>query len=279
MVQPLPTIDAHTRALNQGSPLIIIGGAEDKEREKSILKAFLARAGGSEARLLLVPSASSMPEILAEVYRLLFVQLGAASVEVLNITNRFEAELDENVARLHNSTGLFMTGGDQVRLCKLVAGTALARAMQQASTAGRLVIAGTSAGASAMGECMIARGYSGEPPKRNIVELSEGLGLLKDVIVDQHFHNRNRLPRLMTAVASQPHCIGIGIDENTAVVLHGDGILEVIGEGTVTVVDGSELVYNTINDIQSYQPLSVGNFRIAVMAQGLRYNLRERQTL
>ncbi|AGY57372.1 cyanophycinase [Gloeobacter kilaueensis] len=278
-MQPLPTLDQQPRIYPQGSPLVVIGGAEDKEREKSILKTFFTIAGGPQARILIIPSASSMPEILAEVYRLVFVQMGAAKVDVLNITSRFEADLVETVERVRASSGVFMTGGDQVRLCNLIAHSALARAMQQGSILGQLVLAGTSAGASALGACMIARGYSGEAPKRNIVELSEGLGILKNVIVDQHFHNRNRLPRLMTAVAARPDCLGIGIDENTACILHAEGTLEVIGEGTVTIVDGSELIYNTINEIQAYQPLSVGSFRLSVMAQGLRYNLRERKTL
>lgn len=260
-----------------GSPLILIGGAEDKENEKSILKSFHALAGGPLARLLVLPAASSMPEILAEVYRSLFFRLGVASVQVLSINSRPEAEQASAVEQVIDSTGLFITGGDQLRLSELIAGTAVGLAMQQRSAMGELLIAGTSAGASALGSCMISRGYSGETPSRNIVELSEGLGILEGVIVDQHFHNRNRLARLMTAVATRPDCIGIGVDENTAAVLENDDTLEVIGEGAVTIVDGSELVYNTINDSPAYQPFSVGSFRIHVMARGLRYNLRERK--
>jgi cyanophycinase len=262
-----------------GSPVLVVGGAEDKENDKSILKTFHSLSGGSQARILIVPTASSMPEILGEVYRLLFSRMGAAAVEVLSLTNRPEAEREAAIEAVQESTGLFMTGGDQMRLSQVLAGTGVAEAMRQRSRAGELVIAGTSAGAAAMGECMIARGYSGESPCRNIVELSDGIGILKGIIIDQHFHNRNRLTRLMTAIASRPECLGIGIDENTAVVLRADGVLEVIGDGTVTIVDGSELVYNTINDSQADEPFSVGSFRVHVMARGLRYHIRERKTL
>ena len=278
-MQPLLTTDEQPLAHVGGSPLIIIGGAEDKEREKSILKAFFTWAGGSRARIVIIPTASSMPEILGEVYRLLFERMGASAIEVLNITSRYEADLERSVALINQSTGVFMTGGDQVRLCGFIAQTALSAAMRERSMLGRLVIAGTSAGASALGDCMIARGYSGETPRRNIVELSVGLGILEGVIIDQHFHNRNRLTRLMTAVAAQPHYLGIGIDENTAIILQADRTLEVIGAGTVTVVDAGEVVYNTINDIQTHQPISIGNLRLHMMAAGLRYNLRERKIL
>jgi cyanophycinase len=275
--QPL---EIEPRAVHQpGSPLLLIGGAEDKENEKSILKTFHALAGGPLARVLILPAASSMPEILAEVYRSLFSRLGVSSVQVLQIANRLDADQPWVVDAVLTSTGIFMTGGDQMRLAQLIADTAVAEAMRQSSARGALVLAGTSAGASALGTCMIARGYSGETPSRNIVELSDGLGILEGVIVDQHFHNRNRLARLMTAIATRPDCIGIGIDENTAAVLQPDGALEVIGDGAVTIVDGSELVYNTINDSQAHQPFSVGSFRIHVMARGLRYQIRERKIL
>ncbi|MBC8121875.1 MAG: cyanophycinase [Gemmatimonadaceae bacterium] len=262
-----------------GNPLIVIGGAEDKEREKTILRAFHQYAGAEQARILIIPTASSMPEILAEVYRLLFEQMGADWVRILNVSSRLEAQSPWVVDLVALSTGIFMTGGDQLRLANLLADTDMARKMQEEWQTGRLVIAGTSAGASAMGDSMISRGYSGESPKREMVELSVGLGILNNVIIDQHFHNRNRLPRLMTAIASRPYCTGIGIDENTAIILQRDGLLEVIGQGTVTIVDGSELTYNNVVDIPAHHPLSATNFRIHVMAQGLRYHLRERKLL
>jgi cyanophycinase len=270
---------ARILAKQSGSPMIIIGGAEDKENEKSILATFHQLAGGTQARILILPTASSMPEILGEVYRQLFVKMGVAQADVLRVASRYEAELSETAELVKTYTGLFMTGGDQLRLCQVIAGTLMADAMQASSQAGELVIAGTSAGASAMGDCMIARGYSGESPRRSIVDLTVGLGILQNVIIDQHFHNRNRLARLMTAVALRPDCLGVGIDENTAVILQQDSSLEVMGEGSVAIVDGGELVYNTINETESSQPFSASGFRIHIMAKGQRFSLRDRKIL
>jgi cyanophycinase len=279
LVRSRPVEAAQILAKQSGSPMIIIGGAEDKENEKSILATFHQLAGGTQARILILPTASSMPEILGEVYRQLFVKMGVAKADVLRVASRYEAELSETAELVKTYTGLFMTGGDQLRLCQVIAGTLMADAMQASSQAGELVIAGTSAGASAMGDCMIARGYSGESPRRSIVDLTVGLGILQNVIIDQHFHNRNRLARLMTAVSLRPDCLGVGIDENTAVILQQDSSLEVMGEGSVAIVDGSELVYNTIKETESSQPFSVGSFRIHIMAKGQRFSLRDRKIL
>ncbi|WP_287130959.1 cyanophycinase [Candidatus Cyanaurora vandensis] len=215
--------------------VIIIGGAEDKENDKLILAKVFQAAGGLKARILIVPTASAEPELLGAVYEQLFIEMGAQSVVVLDLTTRAQADLPEMEWRLKQATCVFLTGGDQVRLTTILAHTRFSRVLRQLWEEHRLLIAGTSAGASALGSCMIAWGTSGESPSRSIVELATGMGLLPSLIIDQHFFNRNRLARLIAAVAAHPTYLGMGIDENTAVLLGAEGLFEVVGEGAVTI--------------------------------------------
>ncbi len=257
--------------------VIIIGGAEDKENEKVILTSVFQAAGAAAARILVIPTASGEPDVLGNLYYELFSHMGASHVQVLNLTSRIQAEQPEVEQALMEATAVFMTGGDQVRLTSVLAHTRFHRVLQRQWQEGKLVIAGTSAGASAMSHSMIAWGTSGEAPKPSIVEMTTGMGLLPQFIIDQHFFNRNRLARLITAVATNPNCLGLGIDENTAVMLTVDGFLEVIGEGTVTLVDGSH-AFTTPNRDDD-QPLSVADLKIHILVHQGRFNLAKRQVI
>ncbi|WP_218081089.1 cyanophycinase [Anthocerotibacter panamensis] len=259
----------------ESSPVkaIIIGGAEDKENDRAILATFFRAAGGARARILIIPTASGQPDLLGEVYRVLFAQMGAQTVQVLNFTQRQQADEPEVEAILERATAIFMTGGDQVRLTTILAHTRFNRVLHQLWQENRLLVGGTSAGASAMGSCMIAWGTSGAPPKRSIVQLGTGMGLLPPLIIDQHFFNRNRLARLITAVAAYPTCLGLGIDENTAVMLFADGTLEVIGEGSVTIVDGTKLSYSNAPQVDEDHPLSVCDLKLHILVKSARYHL------
>jgi cyanophycinase len=254
--------------------VIAVGGAEDKENEKQILRDFFDRAGGSEAVFTIIPAASGIPDVLGELYQTIFVGMGVSreQVQILDIRNPIEARnpaAHEIVAR---STGIYFTGGDQERLAEVLSHTYLMETIRKRCHEGHLVIAGTSAGASALGQQMISRGYSGESPTPAIVTVKTGLGILPHVIVDQHFHQRNRLVRLITAVAYHPDCLGIGIDENTAAIIHADDTLEVIGSGCVTVVDGSKMS-STVQDMPLDKLYTLQNVKIHFLAPGSRFNI------
>ncbi|MEZ5428547.1 MAG: cyanophycinase [Pyrinomonadaceae bacterium] len=262
-----------------GGHLLVIGGAEDKYNERRILKKFISLAGGDSAEVLIVPVASDFPEFAADVYTQAFRHLGIANPRVLRATSRqdvFQADADE---LLDGVTGIFITGGDQMRLLSVLGGTEFSQKMRKLARETDLVIAGTSAGAAGMSASMIVRGESTPHPHRNSVRLSPGLGFLKNIIIDQHFTERGRMSRLITAVSYNPYNLGIGIDENTAIILDREGVLEVIGEGTVTIVDGSEISYNEIAEVDDFKPFGVVGVKIHILSDGLVYDYFARHPL
>jgi cyanophycinase len=257
--------------------LIAIGGAEDKTRERVILRAFLESAGGSRgADLVVLATASEVPETGAR-YAALFGDLGARSVEVLRIGSREDAlsagrqELDH----LERANGLFLTGGSQLRLSSALGGTALAAAIRRRHAEG-LVVAGTSAGASLLSEHMIALGDSGGTPRRRLVHLAKGLGLAPELIIDQHFRRRDRLGRLLTALSYNPGPLGVGVDEDTAALIDPDGTLAVLGAGGVTVIDASRMRFTNSHAVNRGQPLAMLGLRVDFLTAGCRYDLNRR---
>lgn len=263
-----------------GGHLLVIGGAEDKYNERRILRKFLQLAGGEEkAEILIVPVASDFPEFAADVYAQAFRNLGVANPRVLRATSRqdvFQADAD---ALLEGVTGVFITGGDQMRLVSIAGGTKFAQKLRKLIAETDVVVAGTSAGAAGMSTSMIVRGESTPHPHKNSVRLSPGLGFLKNIIIDQHFTERGRISRLITAVSYNPYNLGVGIDENTAIILDNEGVLEVFGEGTVTIVDGSGITYNEIAEVSDFQPFSVCGVQLHVLGDGLVYDYFARHPL
>ena len=262
-----------------GGHLLVIGGAEDKYNERRILKKFLQLAGGKNAEILIVPVASDFPEFAADVYVQAFRNLGIANPRVLRATSRqdvFNADAD---ALLDGITGVFISGGDQMRLVSILGGTQFSQKLRNLAIETKLVIAGTSAGAAGMSATMIARGESTPHPQKNSVRLSPGLGFLKNIIIDQHFTERGRISRLITAVSYNPYNLGIGIDENTAIILDQEGLLEVFGEGAVTIVDGSQITYNEIAEVDEFQEFSISGVQIHILRDGLEYDYFARKML
>ncbi len=259
--------------------VIVIGGGEDKVQDRKILRAFVESSGGSSARIAIIPSASREPDIIGRIYTQIFTELRAESVEVLDIRERQQQSQSEVDALLERFTGVFMTGGDQLRLCALIAETPLAIGIRERVNQGKIVLAGTSAGAAAMGYEMIAGGGSGDSPHKEIVSMSTGLGILPSIIVDQHFHNRNRMARLMTAIAAHPDKLGIGIDEDTAAIFELDNIMRVMGKGTVTVVDPGEVSYSNQLWVSNTAPLTIHNLRVHILSAGNKYHLLKRVPL
>jgi cyanophycinase len=241
---------------NRPGYLMPIGGAEDKKRARVVLSRFVELSGGADARIVVIPGASTFPFETGAAYCTLFHHLGARSVEALHITHRGQANDPLKSALIDGATGIFMTGGDQLRLLTVLGGTIMADHLRTAYEMGA-TIAGTSAGASAMSEHMIAFGRSGAMPSQRMVQMGRGLGLTEDLIIDQHFSQRDRLGRLTTAVALNPGLIGVGVDEDTALIIDADGMCEVVGSGIVTVVDGRQLEYTDIATAKRYDVVTV----------------------
>jgi cyanophycinase len=254
--------------------VIVIGGAEDKVRDRLILGRFVALAGGRDARIAVISTASSMGPEAGERYRSIFTELGAAAVIPLHAVTRTQAN-DEHIARqVREASGVFMTGGNQLRLSSMIGGTRLADAIMTRFQAGS-VVAGTSAGASAVSSHMIAFGASGATPKHRMAQIAAGLGLLPGVIVDQHFQQRNRLGRLLSLIAQNPSLLGLGVDEDTAGVVGPDSVMEVIGRGSVTVVDGSASETDAW-EIRGHRPLMISGVVLHSLPAGYRFDLRRR---
>ncbi|MGE3800109.1 MAG: cyanophycinase [Candidatus Kapaibacterium sp.] len=260
-----------------GGRLIIIGGAEDKYNERHILRRFLAMSGGPEASILIVPVASEFPEVAAHVYTDVFTTLGAGEVRALHVATREEA-LKIELEQFSGVTGVFISGGDQARLTSKLGGTPFTSWLKERAEKNEIVLAGSSAGAAGMSRAMIVRGKPSAYPNAETIRLSPGLGLLGDVIIDQHFSQRNRLSRLITAVSYNPANLGIGIDEDTAIVLH-NGLLDVIGSGTVTVLDASGVTFSDIAEHGGSRPFALCNLKLHILNNTLRFDMERREPL
>jgi cyanophycinase len=258
-------------------PVVIIGGAEDKRQGRAILSAFVELAGGAEASIVVISTASSFGERAADRYTELFRDLGAGQAVGVCPRTREEANDPEPIGAVGRATGVFLTGGNQIRLVSVIGGTRLEDALASAHDRGA-VIAGTSAGASAVAAHMVAFGRSGASPKHRMIHLSAGLGLVDRVVVDQHFEQRGRWGRLLAAVALSPRLLGIGIDEDTAAVVMADRSLEVIGKGSVTIVDGSQVTTDA-HHIKGHRPMMVSGAIVHALPAGSRFDLRSRKLL
>ncbi|WP_392426122.1 cyanophycinase [Barrientosiimonas humi] len=216
--------------------LLIIGGAEDKVGRVTVLRRFVRLAGGRSSRLVVIPTASSVPDEVVDVYSTIFTRLGAPEVTAVDPPTR-QASSDPQIAeQVDGATGIFISGGNQLKLSQLIVGTPLGTALLRAYQRGA-VIAGTSAGASIMSQFMISMGDEGVTPRQRSSQLTAGLGLLPGVIVDQHFDQRARYGRLLSLVAGSPNLLGMGIDEDTAAEIHDERTMTVVGSGAVFVVD------------------------------------------
>ena len=265
------------RAIAGAGPVMVIGGAEDKLRDKVILSRFARLAGGDSGRVVVVSTASALGEMAADMYRELFVGLGIGRVTGLRPEEREDADTPVAAAVIAEATGVFLTGGNQSRLTQVVAGTKLGDALGNAHDRGA-VLAGTSAGASAMASHMVAFGRSGPTPKNRMVQLSAGLGILPGLVIDQHFEERGRIGRLLAIVAQSPSLLGVGVDEDTCAIVRADHTLQVIGKGAVSIVDGSHVRTDAYRG-KGYRPLMVSGAVLHSLPSGYRFDLRARTLL
>lgn len=255
--------------------IIPIGGAEDKESRRRILKRFVDLCGGRDADIAIIPTASRLPDTGAR-YEDLFDRLEAGRATALDIHERADGEKDEILRRLETANGVFLTGGNQLRISTIIGGTSAAKMIRSRNAAG-VHVAGTSAGAGILSDHMIASGREGSSPRANSVRLAPGLGLTNRFIIDQHFRQRDRLGRLVAALAYNPFAIGIGLDEDTAAFIGPDNTLEVEGSGAVTVVDASGLSFSSMAEVKKNQPVCLLGLTVHILVAGAIYNLHTRK--
>lgn len=256
--------------------LVIIGGAEDKESDCVILRRFLDLAGGKNAVIAIITTATEYPREVGDQYRSLLYDLGAHHVEVMFITKRADAADPHIAEQIKRCTGIFFTGGDQLRITSIIGGSKVDEAIRRAYDQG-VVVAGTSAGASVMSDTMIVEGDSADTAKKCTLNMAHGMGLLEEVVIDQHFAQRGRINRLLTAVAQNPYVLGVGIDEDTAIIVNPEGTFEVIGSQTVTVVDGRFIRCTNVSESEPNEPLALSNVVLHILPAGYFFDLEYRK--
>jgi cyanophycinase len=256
--------------------IMAIGGAEDKVRERVILRRFVEEAGGPDASIVVLATASEVPET-GDRYAELFYGMDADTVEVLRVRNREDAIETSREAfdALEYATGFFMTGGSQLRISSALGGTALAAALRRRHAEG-MVVAGTSAGAAVISRHMISMGESGGTPRRRLVQMAQGLGFAPDLLIDQHFRRRDRMGRLLTALSYNPEPLGVGVDEDTAAMIDADGVITVLGSGAVMVVDASGLRFTDSHAVHRGQPVAMLGLKVDFLTRGCRYDVNGR---
>lgn len=267
-----------TSSNKESGSLLIIGGHEDKAGDCQILRHFIDMAGGRDSSIVVIATATEEPRTVGNEYRELFLTLGAASVSIMDVTHRETANQKEQAEIIKKATGIFFTGGDQLRLTSILGGSAVDAALRAVFSQGA-VIAGTSAGASVMSETMIVGGNSNDTPKKASLSMAHGMGFLNEGVIDQHFAQRGRINRLLAAVAQNPHVLGIGIDEDTALVVGPDRMCKVIGSQTVTIIDGKHIVYSNISESNRNQPLAISNVLLHILPAGFGFDLNRRLPL
>jgi cyanophycinase len=254
--------------------IVPIGGAEDKTAGGRILARFVELCGGADADIVVIPTASRMQDTGAR-YEAVFAEVGVARVESVAFESRQDGSRDDLLARIESATGIFFTGGNQLRISTMLGGTPAAKLIRSRNAHG-VTVGGTSAGASILSEHMIAFGDEGGSPRAGSVHLAPGLGLTNRFVIDQHFRERDRLGRLATALAYNPFAVGIGLDEDTAAFIGPDNTLQVEGAGAVTVVDAANVQFSSMDQVDQDQPVCLLGLIVHFLTAGATFNLHTR---
>jgi cyanophycinase len=255
--------------------LVIIGGREDKEGDKDILRYVAREVGGG--KLVVVTAASERPQELWAAYEPLFRSLGVRHLAQLAVADREDAHRPSVARTLQDADGIFITGGDQLRLTSALGDSIVFQRMREIFEQGG-VVAGTSAGASVMSETMLVGGAAEASPRiGGELEMAPGFGLAAGILIDQHFAERGRTGRLVGAIARNPRIIGVGIDEDTAIVIRGNRTFEVLGAGAVTIIDGSRITRSSVTEDEEGRSMSVFDVRMHLLSQGDAFDLRTRE--
>ncbi|MBO9663742.1 cyanophycinase [Dokdonella sp.] len=255
--------------------IVPIGGAEEKHNDPRILERFVDLCGGADADIVVIPTASQLADT-GERYEKIFSELGAGRVSALDFDTRRDAQEENRWERIEQASGIFFTGGNQLRISTLLGGTPIAQLIRARNAQG-VHVGGTSAGASILSEHMIAFGKEGGSPTAASVRLAPGLGLTNRFVIDQHFRQRDRLGRLLAALAYNPFAVGIGLDEDTAAFIRPDNTLEVEGSGAVTVVDAGELQFSSMDQASEEEPVCLLGLKVHVLVAGATFNLQTRR--
>jgi cyanophycinase len=255
--------------------LLAVGGAEDKEGDCLILKEFVRLAHGDKANIAVMCVATDYPDEVGAEYRKVFKRLGVNEALVCDVRSREHTRSKKIIEGLEKATGIFFTGGDQLHITSLLGGTEIYRALRTKYEAGT-IIAGTSAGAAMMSSCMVMSGEGKESPRFGIVEMAPGMDFIHDAIIDTHFAQRGRYGRLVTAVAHYPLLLGIGLDEDTGILVRGDEF-KVIGGGAVTVIDAGMTTYTNLHELESGENLELHDVLIHILPAGARFSFSQRR--
>jgi cyanophycinase len=271
-MSPADTVDAAERGY-----IIPIGGAEERLHNPEILDRFVEICGGKSSRISIIPTASEL-EDTGRNYEKLFRRLGVRHAMVLPFATRDDCQSSEYLDYIDKSDGVFMTGGNQLRLSTTLGGTEVAQRIRRRNACG-MHVAGTSAGAAFMPEHMIAGGSEGSTPSPDMVTMAPGLGLTNKFIIDQHFRQRDRLGRLLTALAYNPFAVGIGLDEDTAAFIRPGDDLEVVGSGGITVIDPTDLSYSSMDRARRGEPVSLIGVKLHILISGGRFEIESREAI
>ncbi len=254
--------------------LMPIGGNENW-KNPIVSREFVRRAGGKNARIVILPQPSSLKTTGAD-YVQFFLDCGAKSAVSLDFRTREQANADSFLRAVKSASGIFISGGTQMRLPAAIGGTKLEDAILSAYQRG-VIIGGTSAGAAVMPKVMIAYGKGGATPREGIAQFTAGLGLTDTIVFDQHFRQRDRLGRLIYMIASNPRLLGAGIDENTAAIVEDEKRITVFGTGAVTIVDGGEITAANVAEVENKKPVAVSGLRVHVLTHGCSYDVKSRK--
>ena len=269
-MSPAKVQDNHRRG-----HIVPVGGAEEKDGDPVILRRFVEIAGGAASRIAVIPTASQLDNT-GERYSRIFSELGAGDARSLDFKRREDATNPDWLAYLRTATGVFLTGGNQLRISTILGGTPVAKSIRTLNAEG-VAVGGTSAGAAILSEHMIAFGRGGASPRAGMVSLAPGFGLTNRVVIDQHFRQRDRLGRLLTALAYNPFAVGIGLDEDTAAFIGPDDVLHVVGAGAITVVDASSLEHSSMGSARSGAVICLTGIKLHILDRGATFNLHTRE--
>jgi cyanophycinase len=256
--------------------LLIIGGAEDKWGQSKVLKHAIEMCGGTNSKITVLTTATQKPQEVGEEYRKVFTRLGVNSIDVLNIDNRIDANNEAISQKISAASGIFFTGGDQLRITSILGGTKTVTALFDMYKKG-IPIIGTSAGASVMSSVMIVDGNSNSAARKCTLGMSPGLGFMEQVIIDQHFEQRGRLGRLLVGVAQNPSVLGVGIDEDTAIKVCSNASFEVVGTNCVTIIDGQSIQESNVSELKPEEIIALSNVTIHVLPNGYGYDLSQKK--
>jgi len=258
--------------------LMIIGGAEDKEGDCIILRKLVELSKSREGNIIIMTVATEYPEEIGAEYIDIFKRLGSDGATAIHVYSRHDANNPQYGGLIENASCIFFTGGDQLRITSLIGGTPLERALFKAYKKGA-IIAGTSAGASVMSETMIISGNDDDAPRKCTLKMAPGLGLLREVVIDQHFAQRGRIGRLLSGIAQNPHMLGIGIDEDTAIIISSNAEFHVIGSNAVTILDGTNIQLTNVSELKPDEILAVTNIIMHVLPSGFSYDMKLRKPI